>query len=170
MVPAAPSFRNEALILPAVGWLGLRTADVVVPARGWSVWDQPTIGAGYRRAIGYQLWLDVEADVGMSTTASSLSAASEAVATLRVGSALRYDLLDGDIRPYVAARLEFLQLFPAPSADVPTNGLLQWPVFVEELSVQLELGATGFIVPHERGLGGVFLPAPSVRLSWNIYF
>jgi hypothetical protein len=44
-------------------------------------------------------------------------------------------------------------------------------IFGDEMSVQLELGLVGFLVPDgQRGIGSLFLPASTARLSYNIYF
>jgi len=192
----AQYFRNQGLQLPNAGWLGLSTWDHLlngghaatdIDDDGWNIWDQPTLGAGYFFAIGYNLWLDSQAAIGASTTTVSSSAAAEPVLTLAISSGLRYNFMEERHRPYVAAHIQYLQLIALTNgtAEIPGNEFLgNTPFFIgfrpgvgyeyifgDEMSVQAELGIIGFVVPDgQRGIGSLFLPASVARVSYNIYF
>ncbi len=192
----AQYFRNQGIQLPNAGWLGLSTWDYVINGGhaatdlqddGWNIWDQPTLGAGYFFAIGYNLWLDSQAAIGASTTTTSANANGDPVLTLAISTGLRYNFLDERHRPYVAAHVQYLQLiaFSSGTAEIPGNEFLgNTPFFIglrpgvgyeyifgDEMSVQAELGIVGFLVPDaQRGIGNLFLPASIARLSYNIYF
>jgi hypothetical protein len=193
----AQYFRNQGVQLPNVGYLGLGTWDYAIngggPAGsnnpGWNIWDQPTLGAGYFRALGYQLWFDGQAAIGASTTVLSTSDRGEPVLTLSLSTGIRYMFLEERIRPYLGAHIHYLQLIALTGTDaianIPGNNFLgntpffvglrpcggiEW-VFGDELSLQLEAGLIGFLVPDaKRGIGSLFLPATVGRLSFNIYF
>ena len=99
----AQYFRNQGIQLPNAGWLGLSTWDYLINGGqaatdveddGWNIWDQPTLGAGYFFAVGYNMWIDSQASIGASTTTVSASAAAEPVLTLAISSGLRYNFLD----------------------------------------------------------------------------
>jgi hypothetical protein len=199
----AQFFRNQGVQLPNVGWLGLASWDRVINNGaaagandpGWNIWDQPTLGAGYFRAIGYQLWFEGQAAVGASTTViSNAENNGQPVITLQISTGVRYVFLEERIRPYLGAHIEYLQLIAlagtdaagnAVTAEIPGNGFLgntpffvglrpcggvEW-VFGDEMALQFELGLVGFLVPdQDRGLGALFLPASVGRLAYNIYF
>jgi hypothetical protein len=203
--PAQAQFRNQGIQAPNVGWLGLGTWDRVLhggkpaeqnldvlggkPDPGWNMWDQPTLGAGYFFAVGYDLWVDNQVAIGAMTTILDQSDQATPVITLAVSSGLRYNFLAERVRPFVSMHVQYLQLLAFPGADlvapIPGNeflgntpffvglrpgGGIEW-IFGEEQSIQAELGVIGFLVPDKnRGAGGLFLPGSVARLSYNIYF
>lgn len=196
--PAQAQYRNQGVRF-AAGWLGLGTWDRVLndgkaaqqqpPEPGWNLYDQPSAGAGYFTAIGYDLWFDFQAVIGAWTTVLDQSDKATPVITLMTSVGLRYNFLSERVRPFLGAYLQYFQLIALPSAGsiapVPGNGFLgnspffvglqptggvEW-IFGDEVSVAAELGVTGFLVPDaDRGLGGLFLPASTGRVSLNIYF
>jgi hypothetical protein len=202
--PAQAQFRNQGFQLPNVGWLGLGTWDRVLhggqvaeqkldtvggqPEAGWNLWDQPTVGMGHFFAIGYDLWVESQAAIGVSTTVLDLQAKGTPVLTLAASGGLRYNFLSERVRPFVGFHLQYLQLILFASeatTPVPGNGFfgnfpffigarpsggVEW-IFGDEMSVMGEVGVIGFLVPDQnRGLGGLVLPASIVRLSYNVYF
>lgn len=204
--PARAQFRNQGIQAPNVGWLGLgSTWDTIMhggsaaeqnlnvpgakPEFGWNLIDQPTIGAGYFFAIGYDLWVDNQVAIGAMTTVIDDQDARTPVITLAASSGIRYNFLSERVRPFIGAHIQYLQLlaFPAAGATAPIpgnsflgntpffiglrpSGGVEW-IFGDEMSVMAELGIIGFLVPDaDRGAGGLFLPSSLARLSYNIYF
>ena len=204
--PAHAQFRNQGIQAPSLGWLGLgSTWDRLInggrlPSEGdgpnaaidpgWNLTDEPTVGAGYFFAIGYQLWVDNEVALGAWTTV--IDSPQSPVITLSVSSGLRYNFLEERVRPWVGASIQYLQLIAFPSsgaaAPIPGNNFLgntpffiglrpdagvEW-VFGDEQSLNLEVGIIGFLVPDpRRGApkgSGLFLPASMARVMYNIYF
>jgi hypothetical protein len=204
-LPARAQFRNQGIQAPNIGWLGLSTWDTLmhggraarqnldvpngVPEFGWNLIDQPTVGAGYFFAVGYDLWIDNQVAIGAFTTVTDQQSSRTPVLSLAASSGIRYNLLSERIRPFLSAHIQYLQLIALPAAGatapIPGNNFLgntpffvglrpgggvEW-IFGNEMSLQAELGVIGFIVPDpNRGLGGLFLPASLARLSYNIYF
>ena len=194
----AQFFRNQGIGF-SLGYLGLGTGwdrvlnegrAATADDAGWNIHDQPTIGAGYFRAIGYQLWFDGSAVIGASTTIISNEVGrGQPVITLAISTGIRYVFLEERVRPYVGANIQYLQLIALAgsgvTAEIPGNGFLgNTPFFIglrpcggvefvfgDEQSVQLDVGLVGFLVPDQtRGVGSLFLPATVARASYNIYF
>lgn len=196
--PARAQFRNQG-VQASLGWLGLGTWDRVIhegkaarqtpPEEGWNLTDQPTLGAGYFFAVGYDLWVDSQVVLGAWTTVLDNSDTNTPVITLAASTGLRYNFLSERIRPFFSAHIQYLQLIAFPpagaTASIPGNGFLgntpffigvrpgggvEW-VFGDEVSVTAELSMVGFLVPDaDRGLGGLFLPASTGRVYFNVYF
>jgi hypothetical protein len=195
-MPAHAQFRNQGIQLPNIGWLGLgSTWDGAVNGgaghdKGWNIYDQPTIGASYFFAIGYDLWVDNEVALGFSTLILDEGSGNNTPAiTVAASTGIRYNLLSERLRPFIGAHIQYLQLVGFPAADVkldiPFNTVLQnapffvglrpdagieW-IFGDEMSVMLEVGVMGFLAfDRLRSLGGLFLPASMARVSYMIYF
>ena len=202
--PAAHAqFRNQGVDFH-LGWIGLGTWDRVLhggsPARqnigvgapeaGWNLTDEPTLGAGYFHAIGYQAWWDFQVGLGAFTTVIDDGDKLSPVITLNTSLGIRYNFLEERFRPFIAGHIHYLQLLAFPSvakaiAPVPGNGFLgndplffglspsggvEW-VFGDEQSLSLEVGIQGYLVPDaDRGLGGLFLPSSTARVAYLIYF
>jgi hypothetical protein len=199
--PARAQYRNQGVQLPNVGVIDLGTWDLVlnnghaarqnlgvagaIPDHGWNVWDQPTVGAGYFLALGYDLWWDNQAAVGASTTVIDVGNGTP-ILTLQISSGLRFNFSEDRLRPFAAVHLEYLWLIGVSSAAIPVpsnsflssnmflglrpGGGVEW-IFGDEVSFQAELDFIGFLVPDKnRALGGLILPSSTLRLSYNIYF
>lgn len=127
--------------------------------------------------------------LGALTTVIDTTDKNTPVITLTTSLGLRYNFMSECVRPFIAGHLQYLQLIALPAAGslapIPGNSLLgnspffiglqpaagvEW-IFGDEVSAAAELGVSGLLVPDaDRGLGGLFLPAATGRLSVNVYF
>jgi opacity protein-like surface antigen len=189
---AAPAdaqfFRNQGVAFSA-GWLGLGTTwDQAFRSKLWNIHDQPTLGAGYFTALGYNLWFDSQVSLGGSTVRETTAVNGEPIFSLNISPGVRYNFLEERFRPFVAAHLHYLQIIPTTAApDIPRNTFLQlapfWVgaraglgaeyIFADEQSVLLEANMAGFVganAPPANGPATFILPASTARLSYLIYF
>lgn len=182
---ARAQFRNNGMKIPSVGWLSLGyTSDwlnetVGGPLNRWNASDQATLGVGYFRAVGYDLWFDVDTVLGFGAGIST-GAQQRTLVSLLVSLGLRYNFLDEKHRPFVAGYIQYLQFFNVEGSEIAGNDQLggyplwvglrptlgyEW-FFLEEMSFQGEVAPIVFI--------GLDQPAPKfsalVRLSYNVYF
>jgi hypothetical protein len=185
--PALAQFRNHGVQLPNAGWLALGTStDGINDSLGiaaWNATDQGTLGAGYFGAIGYNAWTDTQVAIGFGVDADARSTATARVPvfSLAVSTGLRLNLLDMEHRPFVSAHIQYLHLIPGGAVNLPRNDVLAgqhfWVgprlgagyeyFFVDELSVQAEVGAIALIGFSQNN---VLRPAAVGRLSFNVYF
>jgi hypothetical protein len=109
---AAAQYRNNGIKMPAIGWMGMWTTDWVqgLYDNTWDASDQVTIGTGYFRALGYNLWLDVEVDFNAGTAKFS-SQPFWPLIGFNSSVGLRYNFLDEEFRPFVAGHVHYLWMF-----------------------------------------------------------
>jgi hypothetical protein len=184
----AQFFRNQGIAF-STGWLGLgSTWDAVAGVPLWNIHDQPTLGAGYFRAVGYNLWFDSLVSLGGSTVRVTTEENGEPIFSLGISPGLRYNLLEERFRPFVAAHLHYLQMIPTTATPpIPTNTLLGnspfWVgarvgggveyIFGDEQSILVEINIAGFVGANAPPLNGpptLGLPASSARLAYLVYF
>ncbi len=181
---AKAQFRNNGMKVPSIGWLSLGdTSDWANELAGgprnvWGATDQGTLGVGYFRAIGYNLWFDVDTVLGFGGALTET--APKTLVSMLVSLGLRYNFLDEKHRPFVAGYIQYLQFFNTAGTAVAGNDQLggnplwvglrptlgyEW-FFLEEMSFQGEAAPIVFV-----GLDA-FAPKFSavVRLSYNVYF
>jgi hypothetical protein len=187
--PAAAQFRNNGVQLPNVGYMGLgSTFDPAYDAitgdpSPWNTSDHATIGAGIFTALGYDLWFDNQAAIGMGLEIEVGNGRTDRapVFSLSISSGLRYNFMNERIRPFVSTHVHYLQLINPGGATLPQNfflegqpfwvglrggGGIEW-IFGDEMSVQIEAGLLGLFAPSSDGY---FLPASTVRLAYQVYF
>lgn len=217
---ASAQFRNNGIQIPTVGALGLGcltpSAFLVGDAtpiclgnddyqrhyptnnpdafNGWGLTHQPTIGVGYFRALGYDLWWDSQISIGIG--ASAFPGGNMAVTpSILVSSGVRYNFLDEEIRPFVSSHIEILTIPVGSQRNLSTvtsavgdvavfaglraGGGIEWfflpamreldlvdDLFYDEMSLQLEGNMAIF-----ADLNSFFpLIAQVGRLSFNVYF
>lgn len=182
---AKAQFRNNGMKLPSVGWFAMNPSAewlneaVGGPGNRWNASDQLTLGVGYFRAVGYNLWFDVDTVLGLGGQLST-GTVERTLVSLQVSLGLRYNFLDEKHRPFVAGYIQYLQFFNVAETIVAGNDQLggyplwvglrptvgyEW-FFLEEMSFQGEVAPIVFL-----GLDA-FAPKFSalVRLSYNVYF
>lgn len=182
---ARAQFRNNGVKLPTVGWFAMNPSSEWLnvaaggPQNRWNATDQVTLGVGYFRAVGYDLWFDVDTVLGFGGQLTE-GPIERTLVSLQVSLGLRYNFLDEKHRPFVAGYIQYLQFFNVASTIVAGNDQLggyplwvglrptlgyEW-FFLEEMSFQGEIAPIAFI-----GLDA-FAPKFSavVRLSYNVYF
>lgn len=182
--PAQAQYRNNGMKIPSVGWLSLGTSSewlntaVGGPSNAWNATDQATLGVGYFRAVGYNLWFDVDTVLGFGGALTNTD--PRTLVSLLVSVGMRYNFLDEKHRPFVAGYIQYLQFFNAEGTLVAGNEVLggfplwvglrptvgyEW-FFADEMSLQGEVAPIAFI-----GLDQ-FAPKLSalVRFSYNVYF
>lgn len=180
--PAQAQFRNNGVQLPSVGWmaLGIPSTDwLYPPGARWNATDQVTVGVGYFRAVGYNLWLDNQVVLGFGGALSEL-ATPPPVVSLAISVGMRYNFLDERHRPFVSGHIQYLQFFNVGGTQVAGNELLggfplwvgirpsagyEW-FFAPEMSLQVEAGPVVYLgfdvaIPKLSGLA---------RVSYNVYF
>lgn len=190
LLAAAPSyaqFRNHGVQLPNVGWLALGSStDAMNESLGiarWNTTDHGTLGTGYYAAIGYNVWMDSQVAIGFGLEADPRSTASgrAPVFSLAVSSGLRFNFLEMEHRPFVAAHIQYLHLIAGDVVDLPRNDVLDgqhfWVgprigagyeyFFLDEVSAQAEVGAIALLGFAESN---VLRPGALARLSCNVYF
>ena len=179
--PASAQFRNNGLQLPNVGWTSMgTTSDFINRSYGvpWGATDQITLGVGYFRAMGYNLWWDNQTALGFGGSVNK-GLYAKTVVSLNVSTGLRYNFLDEKHRPFVAGHIHYVQLFNTEGSEVQGNAALggaplwvggrvgggyEW-FFAEEMSVQGELdGVVFFNLDHPPKVSAV------ARFSYNVYF
>jgi len=183
--PAAAQWRNFGVQIPNAGWLALgNTTDALndqINNKRWNATDQFTIGAGFFAAVGYNLWSDSQIAIGIGSVNVSQLPQPEPVFSVSVSTGLRFNFLDEKVRPFVSGHIHLLTLINPLLADIPTNAILgsvpTWIgprlgggvelFFVEEQSIQLEVGAIALLGFAD---GGIVRPSALGRLSWNVYF
>ncbi|MBM4280205.1 MAG: hypothetical protein FJ137_05420 [Deltaproteobacteria bacterium] len=185
----AQFFRNQGLAF-AAGWQGLgSTWDGALQTKLWNIHDQPTVGAGYFVAVGYNLWFETSATLGAGFVRITEQDDGEAIFSFNLSPAgIRHNFLEERFRPFVAAHLDYLQMIPTtPTPDIPRNTFLSnapfWVglragggfeyVFGDEMSVLLETNIAGYVganSPPRNGPGTFALPASTARLAWLVYF
>jgi len=129
--PASAQFRNNGIKVPAVGWMSMWSSDLVQQFydNEWKASDQATIGTGYFRALGFNLWLDVEVDFNVGAARFSTQPFWPLVG-FNSSVGLRYNFLDEEFRPFIAAHLHTLWMFNTLEAGRPLmrvndpNGIL----------------------------------------------
>lgn len=173
-------FRNQGMQLPSVGWLGMgTTTDGINRAFGktWGATDQFTLGVGYFRAMGYNLWWDNQTAMGFGGAIQTGD--PKTIVSLNASTGLRYNFLDERHRPFVAGHIQYVQIFNAEGTSVQGNDALggqplwvgprlgggyEW-VFGEEMSLQAEVSGVVLLnldtPPKFTALA---------RLSYNVYF
>lgn len=189
---AAPTeaqfFRNQGVAFSA-GWLGLGTTwDQAFKSQLWNIHDQPTLGAGYFTALGYNLWFDSQVSLGGSTVRVTSEKNGEPIFSLGVSPGVRYNFLEERFRPFVGAHLHYLQIIPTTAApDIPRNTFLGlapfWVgarvgagaeyIFADEQSFLIEANMAGFVGANAPPTGGpatFVLPASTARLAYLVYF
>ena len=186
---AAPAqaqfFRNNAFSFD-VGWQGMGTTfDAIAGDKLWNINDQVTLGAGYATALGYQLWLDAHASVGVSTVRIT-DLDIEPIVTLNLWSGVRYNFLEEGFRPFISVAGQYLQVVTA-STNIPLNALFAnapfWVgarvgggaeyFFLEDQSLLLDAQIAAYFganSPPPGGIASLVLPATLVRLGYQIYF
>lgn len=159
--------------------MGTTTNAINKPlATEWQTSDQITLGVGYFRAMGYQLFWDNQTVVGFGGT-QNLGTAAKTVVSLNVSTGLRYNFLDERHRPFVSGHFHYLQIMNTEGTGVQGNpalgGALFWVgarigggyewFFAEEMSVMGELNGIVFAnLDQNPKFSSV------ARLSWNVYF
>lgn len=178
--PASAQFRNNGLQLNA-GWISMGTTSDWINRSyntAWGATDQVTLGIGYFRAIGYNLWWDNQTAVGFGG-AINAGVTAKTVVSLNVSTGMRYNFLDEKHRPYVAGHIHYVQMFNTEGTEVLGNAALggqplwvggrlgggyEW-FFAEEMSLQGELdGVVFFNLDHPPKLSAI------LRLAYNVYF
>lgn len=156
------------------------TSDFINRAYGtdWGATDQITLGVGYFRAMGYNLWWDNQTALGFGGAVTDGIYPKTAV-SLNVSTGLRYNFLDEKHRPFVSGHIHYVQLFNADPKYVPGNAALggtplwvggrfgggyEW-FFAEEMSVQGEVNGVVFL-----NLDQPPKVSAIARLSYNVYF
>jgi hypothetical protein len=185
---SAQYFRNNAFTIKA-GWMGLgSTWDSATGLKMWNMSDQVQIGAGYSYALGYQLWLDTSATLGMGALRipDDEFGGQQLIADLTIDTGLRYNFLEERVRPFISGHINYLQVV-TPSAQIPANTLTGAPFWVgarvggglelfhvDEQSVLIEATITGYVginsPPKPNGDLTYVLPATQAQLSYQIYF
>jgi hypothetical protein len=187
---AAPAeaqfFRNNAFTIKA-GWLGLGdTFDGATDLKLWNAGDQGQVGAGYNTALGYNLWLDGSAFVGIGYVRIPDNAPQQVLFSYAIDTGLRYNFLNERVRPFVSGHLQYLQIMTS-SVDIPRNDLFGGSPFwvgaragggvelfhVDNQSFMLEATLNGYFganVPPDGGVASIVLPAAQAQLSYQIYF
>jgi hypothetical protein len=187
----AQYFRNAG-VRGHVGWLGLGSSmDGLFGKKLWNATDQVTFGATGFYSIGYDTWYEATAVLGFGgVRIASPGVPNPIVVSLQVDLAgFRYMFLEERFRPYVAAGLPVMSLFGnAAAGDVPANTFLGsvpiWIgarvgggieyIFVDEMSLNLDVGLTGFFglgnTPPVNGVFSPVMPATQAKLGFNIYF
>ncbi|MFZ9886057.1 MAG: hypothetical protein ACO3JL_01040 [Myxococcota bacterium] len=180
---AHAQFRNNGMKLPSVGYFALgntmdglnEAASPDQPSKNrWGATDQGTIGVGYFRAVGYNLWFDSDTNIGLGGQLGS----DKTLVSLLVSLGLRYNFLDEKHRPFVAGYFQYLQFFNF-GPGIATNELTGFPLWVGarptvgyEWFFAEEMSLTGELAPVV--LVGLDLPAPKfagvARLSYSVYF
>jgi hypothetical protein len=209
---AHAQYRNNAIQLPSVGYMAMGMADwpmgYIITTLGlgddtdwkWNAWDNLTIGTGYSRALGYNLWLEVQAAVGFSNATYPPSGFFHPLVALNTSTGLRYNLFDEEYRPFVAGHIHYLWLYNTVDPDgvedlhIQTNELFGG----QSMWVGLRSGAgfEWFFMSSLRGWGvdiplfydemsvqfevdSLFflslsdrpiLPSGTARFSYNVYF
>jgi hypothetical protein len=181
--PASAQFRNNGLQVPNVGWLGLGTSmdwfnDSVTGGPRWGATDQVTLGVGYFRAVGYNLWVDSQTVLGFGGAVNQ-GAFAKTLVSLAASIGLRYNFLDEKHRPFVAAHIQYLNFFNHEGTDVLGNAALGgFPVwvgirpeagyeffFLEEMSIQAQAGPIVFFnLDHPPKVSAL------ARIAYNVYF
>ena len=189
VAPAAPAnaqfFRNNAFSFD-VGWQGMgSTFDAIAGDKLWNINDQVTLGAGYATALGYTLWLDAHASIGVSTVRIT-DLDIEPIVTLNIWSGIRYNFLEEDLRPFVSVAGQYLQVVTA-SNNIPLNALFGNAPFwvgarvgggveyfvVDDQSLLLDAQIAAYFganSPPPGGIASLVLPATLVRVGYQIYF
>ncbi len=186
--PAHAQFRNGGIQVSA-GWLGLGTLVDPLLGPSWNIHDQPTLGAGYQMAIGYNLWFEViHASIGASWVRISSLDVIEPVFSFSVASGLRYNFLEEKFRPFISGHLHYQHLLAVTeNAPIPTNTLLGNAPFwlgvrlgggveyfhADEQSLMLLGGVmvfTGLNAPPPGGQQSFVLPSYLLRFSYQVYF
>ena len=139
---AYAQFRNNAVQIPSIGYMAMGAVDypieLVVKGTGigdendwkWNATDNITIGTGYARALGYNLWYEVQAAVGFGlATYPPIGADIHPLVSLSTSTGLRYNFLDEEYRPFVAGHIHYLWLYNTlgpngESLEIQTNELL----------------------------------------------
>lgn len=179
--PARAQFRNNGLQVPNLGWMSMgTTSDWANKGFGtaWGATDQVTLGVGYFRAMGYNLWWDNQTALGFGG-AVNLGAVARTVVSLNVSTGLRYNFLDEKHRPFVSGHIHYTHMFNTEGTEVPGNAALggqplwvggrlgggyEW-FFAEEMSVQAEVnGVLFFNLDQPPKLSAI------ARFSYNVYF
>lgn len=132
-------FRNNGVIMPSVGYHGLGEQDIATQLIGqalepvnqdvadtikefeWNSSPHLTIGAGYIRALGYNLWLVNEFAIGGGFAIKSTDQFYWPVFSIHASTGLRYNILDEEYRPYVCGYVHYIQLFSHPNAQIRQN-------------------------------------------------
>jgi hypothetical protein len=142
---AHAQYRNNAVQLPSVGYMAMWTADQPIKLLltnlnvgndtdwQWNSSDHITLGTGYSRALGYNLWYEVQAAVGFGAATYPPSGVNfpqvHPLVSLSTSTGLRYNFMDEDYRPFVAGHINYLWLYntQGPSGEslgIQTNELL----------------------------------------------
>lgn len=178
--PAHAQFRNNGLQFNT-GWIAMGTTTDGINrnfGQTWGATDQVTLGVGYFRAMGYQLFWDNQTAVGFGG-ATNLGTAAKTVVSLNVSTGLRYNLLDERHRPFVSGHFHYVQMMNTEGTTVQGNAALggaafwvgarvgggyEW-FFDEEMSLMGELNGVVFAnLDQNPKLSAI------ARLSWNVYF
>jgi hypothetical protein len=178
---AQAQFRNNGLQIPNIGWMAMGTSsDFINQGFGtkWGATDQMTLGVGYFRAVGYDLWWDNQTALGFGGAVNTGQFA-KTVVSLNVSTGLRYNFLDEKHRPFVAGHIHYVQMFNTEGTEVQGNAALggqplwvggrvgggyEW-FFDEEMSLQAELdGVLFFNLDHPPKLSAI------ARFAYNVYF
>ena len=209
---AHAQYRNNAVQVPSIGYMAMGAMDyptqLVVEGLGigdkndwkWNATDNLTLGAGYSRALGYNLWYEVQASVGFGlATFPPTGSRFHPLVSLSTSTGLRYNFLDEEYRPFVAGHIQYLWLYNTlgpggEDLDIQTNELLgdqsMW------VGARGGVGFEWFFVASLRGWGAdvplfydemsvqaeadalCFLslsefpinPSGIFRISYNVYF
>lgn len=138
--PVSAQYRNNGVIMPSIGYFsGHESLDIFTGLAAenigplddvgfgdweWNTTGHLTIGAGYMRALGYNLWLIVETAIGGGVATKYVgSPLPPPVFSLHVSTGLRYNFLDEEYRPFISGHVHYLHQFSTPAAQLRINNI-----------------------------------------------
>lgn len=165
---------------------------------GWGTTHHLFVGSGYFRALGYNLWLDIQLNVGiggpnLTDNSGRLFGNFQPVISVVTMSGIRYNFLDEEHRPFISAHVLFLYMPNTQGSAVRKNEFLA----NQSLWVGPRLGGgyEWFFLPTLRKMGtdidifydemsliaeggvalsidlaGIPLVSQVAKVSYNIYF
>lgn len=98
---------------------------VLIRSKDWGITSQVSFGTSFAQAINYRWWWLFETSFGLGAMNVSHK---PYLSSLMSGAGVRYNFLEGDVRPNVGLMLHYLQFLGQNVNLMPLNA--GWPIWV----------------------------------------
>ncbi len=169
---ATEAFGNNSVTIPQFG-MAFFDSPLLIHKKPWGIKSQWTVGTAFMQALNYRWWWLAETNFGFG----KLTGEHEPyLGSFSGGVGLRFNIFEGDFRPFVSSTVHYLQFFGDGVKAMPLN--LGWPIFVglrpsigmewlfySEMALSFE-GSYGFYI----NINEPFRQTLHARASFAIYF